>query len=131
MAAHMRKHFAELLYLNHDIAFPSPILTKADDGVVGPSSDLHYCSEKDRSRPPYTIPLGAPASCREEPRNQRRHRKAVENAWNETTMHIIREMNHFKRFGRVQRLKPFSAAGSIALMTAGSKSAHSRDAMQG
>ena len=46
-------------------------------------------------------------------------------------MHIIREMNHFKRFGRMQRLKLFSTTLSIALMTAGSKFAHSRDAMQG
>jgi len=93
MATYSRKHFAELLYLNHDIAFLSPILTKADDGAAGPSSDLSYCSEEDRSRPPYTIPLGASASCREELRNQCRHRKAVENAWNETTMHINREMS--------------------------------------
>ena len=93
MAAYTRMHFAELLYLRRDIAFPSPTLTKADDGAAGPSSDLLYCSEEDRFRPLCTNPRGAAASCREEPRNQRRHRKAAENAWNETTMHINREMS--------------------------------------
>ena len=68
MAAHTRKHFAELLHFNHDIAFLSPTLTKADEAAAGPSSDLPCCSEEDRSRPPYTIPRGASASCREEPR---------------------------------------------------------------
>ena len=33
MAAFSRERFAELLHLNHDIVFPSPILTKADDGA--------------------------------------------------------------------------------------------------
>ena len=93
MATCSRKHFAELLYLNHDIAFPSPTLTKADDGAAGPGSDLLYYFEEDRFRPLCTKPRGAAASCREEPRNQCRHRKAAENAWNETTMHINREMS--------------------------------------
>lgn len=92
-ATYSRKHFAELLYLSHDVAFPSPTLTKVDAGAAGPSSDLLYYFEEDRFRPPCTNPRGAAASCREEPRNQRRHRKAAENAWNETTMHIIREMS--------------------------------------
>ena len=32
--------FAELLHLNHDIAFPSPTLTKADDGAAGMNGEM-------------------------------------------------------------------------------------------
>ena len=67
MAASSRKLFSELLHFNHDIAFLSPTLTKADDEAAGQSSDLLYCSGEARSRPPCTIPHGASASCREEP----------------------------------------------------------------
>ena len=34
MAAFSQKRFAELLHFNHDIVFPSPILTKTDDEAV-------------------------------------------------------------------------------------------------
>ena len=67
MAAYSRKHFAELLYFNHDIAFPPLILTKAATGAAGPCSDLLYGAEGGRSRPPCTIPRSASASCCQKP----------------------------------------------------------------
>ena len=57
MAAFSWKRSAELPYPNHDIAFPPPSLTKADDGAA-------HCGEIRR------VDAGLPAA---QARNQRNH----------------------------------------------------------